>query len=206
MDIDADRLAQQVELAYGFVEALHGQAISLIKDVETQLEQEADLRLLRPGGYKYTINPQSYGLERPQVPIANFFAVFFRRFEGRATTTPFDRPVPPICFVKVVFRERGLRHPEARFGVLTRIEKHREHSEKWPKKVEDAVSRIADRALLELPWGDEAGGTRIYTDSYLSLHVEGTGVRLAELPDSEAIASRIVDPLISILRKAEEDG
>jgi hypothetical protein len=206
MDIDADRLAQQVELAYDFIEALHGQAIALIRDVETQLEQEAELRLLQPGGYRYTINPQSYGLERPQVPIADFFAVFFRRFEGRARTTPLDGTVPPIGFVKVVFRERGLRHPEVRFGVLTRIQKPPERSESWPKKVEDVVSRIADRALVELPWGDEAGGTRPYEDSYLSLHVEGKGVRLAELPDSEAIAARIVDPLITLVRKAAQES
>lgn len=202
MDINADLLTEQVKLAYDFIEALHGQAIALIKDVETQLAQEADLRLLRPGGYRYTINPQSYGLERPQVPVADYFAVFFRQFEGRVTNTPFDGAVPPIGFLKVVFRERGLKHPETRFGVLTNIKKPLERTERYPQKVEDIVGHLADRAIVGTSCCAELGETRTYEHSYVTLRIEARAVRLVELPDSEAIAERIVDPLLVMFRDA----
>ena len=42
MSIDADRLAHQVKLAYDFIDALHRQALGLIKDVETQIGEAAE--------------------------------------------------------------------------------------------------------------------------------------------------------------------
>ena len=48
MKIDAVLLAKQIKLAYDFMESLHGQALSLIKDVETQLSQSPeDLQCLK---------------------------------------------------------------------------------------------------------------------------------------------------------------
>lgn len=55
MTIDAELLADQVKLAYNFMETLHQQALSLIKDVEGQLSSRK-FRCLRPGGYRYTAN------------------------------------------------------------------------------------------------------------------------------------------------------
>ena len=206
MNTDPDRLAQQVKLAYEFIDALHGQAIALIKDVETQLAQEAELRFLQPGGYRYTINPLSYSLERPQVPIPDYYAVYFRCFEGRVKNTPLDGAVPPIGFLKIVFRERGLDHPEVRFGVLTGMERPAERASGWPKKVEDIINHVAYRALGGPVWIDRGAVRQDYQDSYVSFAIHGMGVRLADLPDSEAIAERIVDPLLKMFREAEAEG
>jgi len=206
MDIDADRLAEQVKLAYEFIDALHGQAIALIKDVETQLAQESELQFLRPGGYRYTVNPLSYSLERPQVPIADYYAVYFRHFEGRVKTTPLDGTVPPIGFLKVVFRERGLEHPEARFGVLTSIEKPPERADGFPSKFEDIVNTVTQRAVAGPAWHGREVARQNYQDSYITLTMQGMGVRLADLRDSEAVAEHIVKPLLAMFSEVVEQG
>ena len=204
MNIDADRLANQVKLAYEFMEALHGQALALIKDVETQLAQAPEeLQCLRPGGYKFAVNPLSYGLERPQATIADYYSVYFRHFADRVKNTPLDGNVPPITFLKIVFRERGLEHPEVRFGVMTEVAKPAERAHPWPKKFEDVINHITSRALVGPPWSGRGTVEQKYQDSYISLTVCGTGVRLADLPDSEAIAERIIDPLLAMYREAE---
>jgi hypothetical protein len=68
MSIDAARLAQQVQLAYDFMDALHLQAPGLIKDVETQIGEAAEaLECIQPGGsYRFTANRLSYSLATPQ--------------------------------------------------------------------------------------------------------------------------------------------
>lgn len=208
MSIDADLLAQQVELAYEFLETLHGQAIALIKDMETQLAQAPEeLQCLRPGGYKYVVNPLSYGLERPQAIIADYYAVCFRHFEGRITNTPLDREVPPIAFVKVVLREHGLEHPEVRFGIMTEIAKAPERgADQWPKKVEDLVSLFPQRAMKGPVWSDQGDIEFEHQDAYATAKLRGAGVRLADLPDSEAVDQRIVEPLLALYRDAVGRG
>jgi hypothetical protein len=203
MDVDANRLAEQVKLAYEFFEVLHGQAIALIKDVETQIAQQADLRFLQPGGYRFAINPQSYGLENPQVPIADYYAVCFRRFEGRVRNTPFDGDVPPVGFLKVVFRERDLKHPEVRFGVFKDMRKPEERGTSWPKKVEDVVGHLVERVLVGPPWIDRGGIGESYEHAYVTLDMHGRGIKLAEISDSEAVATEIVDPLVTMMPAAQ---
>lgn len=204
MDIDDRRLAEQIKLAYEFIETLHGQAIALIKDVEAQLVQASGLQLLRPGGYRYTVNPTSYSLERPQVSIADYFAVYFRYFEGRVRNTPLDGDVPPIGFLKIVFRERGLAHPEVRFGVLTDIHKPLDRADTFPQKFEDVVGTLTQRAFVGSVWNSEDGVQQDYEDAYIILKVQGKGVRLIELVDSEAVADRVVLPLVEMFDKAVE--
>jgi hypothetical protein len=203
MNINADRLAKQVKLAYEFMEALHGQALALIKDVETQLAQAPEeLQCLRPGGYRYAINEQSLTLERPQAAITDFYAVCFRHFAGRPKGTPLDGSVPPIGFLKIVFRERGLEHPEVRFGIFTNVEKPAERTHEWPSKFEDVVNHVTRRALVGTAWSDRETLRQTYQDSYISFMIQGMGVKLADLPDSEAIAERIVEPLLAMYREA----
>ncbi len=205
MTIDTDRLAKQVKLAYEFMEALHGQALALIKDVETQLSQALEeLRCLRPKGYRFTVNRQSFGLERPQATIADYYAVCLRHFAGRVKNTPLVGDLPPVGFLKVVLRERGLEHPEVRFGIVTEVTKPPERTgDKWPTKFEDLVTHLTDRALIgPPPWIDRESVEQKYQDSYISVVIRGTAVRLADLPDSEAIALRIVDPLLAMYREA----
>ena len=206
MNIDADRLAKQVKLAYDFMEALHGQALALIKDVETQLAQAPEeLQCLRPGGYRYTVNPLSYGLERPQVPMVDYYAVYFRQFAGRVRNTPLDpldRNVPPIGFLKIVLRERGLEHPEVRFGVITKVAKPAEKTDLPPTKFEDVISTTTYLALIGPPWFGREAVKQDYQDNRISLAIRGTGIRLADLPDSEAIADRIIEPLLAMYREA----
>lgn len=201
MDIEADRLSKQVKLAYEFIEALHGQALALIRDVETQLAQgPEELQCLRPGGYRFAVKAMSLSLERPQPAVADYYAVCFRHFAGRVKNTPLDEEVPPIGFLKVVLHERGLEHPEVRFGVLTDIA--RPADSRW-RKVEDMVNAVARKALEGPAWfGREIVG-ELYQDSYIRFAIRGTGVRLADLPDSEAIAERIVDPLLKMYREAK---
>lgn len=204
MEIDADRLAQQISLAYEFMETLHGQAIALIKDVESQLaEAPEEVSILRTRGYRFAVNPMSYGLERPQPVIAEYYAVYFRSFRDRVRTTPLDEDVPPICFLKIVLRERSLEHPEARFGVMTEIAKPAERGDRYPKKFEDIVNDpVTSRALLGPAWAGQQPIERDYEHSYVTMVIHGMGVRLAELPDSEAIAERLVEPLLEMYRVA----
>lgn len=201
MDIDANRLANQVKLAYEFMEAFHGQALALIKDVETQLAQTPeDLRCLRPGGsYRFAVNSLSTGLERPQANIANYYAVFFRHFEESVKNTPLDQNVPPIVFLKVVLRELRLKHPEVRFGVITKVTKSTGRADgQWPKTFEQIISHVADRALIGPLKSDQE---KDYRSSYINLAIHGTGVRLADLPDSEAVAEKIIDHLLTMYRE-----
>jgi hypothetical protein len=200
MDIDQERLAQQVKLGYDFIETLHGQALALIKDVEAQLDQASDIRCVRPGGYRYIIDPQSYTLDQPRVPIPNFYGVFFRRYKGRVKNTFFDGHVPSIGFLKVVFRERGLVHPEVRFGVMSEIRKPPERTGSKPGKFEDVATHLMDRALNGPPWADSGDVRRPYEHAYVTLQMAGQGIRLAELPDSEAVAQHIVNPLLAMLK------
>jgi len=208
MKVDADRLAQQVKLAYEFMEALHGQALALIKDVETQLVRAPEqLECLRPGGYRYTLNPLSYTLERPQAILADYYGLWFRYFEGNAirTQTPLDGNIPPIAFLKVVLRERNLVHPEVRFGIVDKVIKIADS--KWPKKFEDVHSRVADLALVgPPPWIERRNVKEDYKDSYISLEFRGVGIRLADLPDSEAIAEKVVDPLLEMYRQVATEA
>jgi hypothetical protein len=203
MNIDADRLANQVKLAYEFMEALHGQALALIKDVETQLAQALEeLQCLRPGGYRFAVNSLSLSLERPQATIADYYAVYFRHFAGRVKNTPLDGNVPPIAFLKIVFRERNLEHPEVRFGVLTEVAKPADRADSWPKKFEDIINNITRRSLGDPAWFSRETISQDYQDIYISFAIRGKGVRLADLPDSEAIAERIIDPLLAMYREA----
>jgi len=201
MRIDADRLAEQVELAYHFVDVLHKQAIALIKDVETQLAQARGIRCLQPGGYGYYTDSLSTSLERPRAQIANYLAVYLRKFEDGVQNTPFDGNVPPICFLKVVLREEGLAHPEVRFGVLKEIEKAPGRPE---SKFEDIANILFERAFLSPAWSSRGEIQEPYKDAYVDLQIRGRGVRLADLPDSEAVAERIVDPLLTMFSEAVE--
>ncbi|HUW95974.1 MAG TPA: hypothetical protein VMW58_09305 [Anaerolineae bacterium] len=205
MSIDANRLAEQIKLAYEFMETLHGQAIALIKDVEGQVAQAAEeLRCLRPGGnYRFAATPMSYSLERPQTAIADYYAVYFRHFPDRVKNALLDGDVPPICFLKVVLRERRLEHPEARFGVMTEIAKPPERGDKFPHKFEELINDpITSKALAGPAWSTQHTISQNYQHSYISMAIRGMGVRLADLPDSEAIAVRIVEPLLELYREA----
>ena len=149
MSIDADRLAHQVKLAYDFIDALHRQALGLIKDVETQIGEAAEaLECLQPGGsYRFTANRMSYSLATPQPVIANYYAAFFRHFpEQKRRTTPVDEHTPPIAFVMVVLHERDLDHPEVRFGVITSMTRAAGRDD-WPRNVEQTPTHVADVAL-----------------------------------------------------------
>jgi len=203
MNIDPDRLARQVKLAYEFVDALHGQALALIKDVETQLaEAPEELECLRPGGYRFTANAMSLSLERPQPAIADYYAVFFRNLAERVKNTPLDGKAPPIGFLKIVFRERDLKHPEVRFGIVTDVAKPAERADRWPNKFEDVVNHVARLALVGPAWFGQRSVRQSYQGSYVSLTIQGMGIRLADLPDSEAVAKRVVDPLLTMYRDA----
>jgi hypothetical protein len=201
MAIDADRLAEQVELAYHFVDVLHKQVIALIKDVETQLAQERGIRCLQPRGYGYYTDSLSTSLERPHAQIARYLAVYLREFEDGIQNTPFDGNVPPICFLKVVLREEGLEHPEVRFGVLKAIEKAPGRPE---SKFEDIANILFERAFVGPAWSGRGEIQDTYEDAYVRFQMWGRGVRLADLPDSEAIAGRIVDPLLAMFSDAAE--
>jgi hypothetical protein len=206
MSIDAKRLAEQIKVAYDFMETLHGQAIALIKDVEGQVAQaDEELQCLRPGGsYRFAATPMSYSLERPQTAIADYYAAYFRQFLDRVRNTPLDADVPPICFLKVVLRELQLEHPEARFGVITEIVKPAERGDKFPHNFEELINDpISNKALDGPAWSSQNTISRNYERSYVSMAIRGKGVRLADLPDSEAIAVRIVDPLLELYREAK---
>jgi hypothetical protein len=57
-----------------------------------------------------------------------------------------------------------------------------------------------------LPWAGRGVQERDYQDSYLSFHVTGEGVRLADLPESEAVALKVVDLLLTMYRQASVPG
>ncbi len=148
MSIDADRLAQQVKLSYEFIDALHGQALGLIKDVETQIGETAEaLECLRPGAsYLFTANRMSYSLATPRPVIANYYAVFFRHFpERQGRTTPVDEHTPPIAFVMVVLHEHGTwitrRFATACSPSMTRVPGR----DDWPRTVEQTPTHVAKR-------------------------------------------------------------
>jgi hypothetical protein len=204
MSMGADRLAEQVKLAYEFMDALHGQAIALIKDVEVQLiESTEELQCIRPGGYKYTVNPQSSGLERPQPTMADYYAVYFKRFTDRIKNTSLDAKVPPIAFLKVVLREPRLENPEVRFGIMTEITKPPDRANRHPRKFEDIISYpLTSRAIVGPAWSGRDQITQAYEHGYIRLTIHGAGVGLAALPDSEAIAREIVEPLSALYREA----
>jgi hypothetical protein len=204
MSIDADRFAQQVKLAYDFTETLHGQALALIKDVETQLEQAPEsLQCLRAGGYRFVASRQSSSLENPQPSIATYYTVCFWHYSGRIRNTPLKGELPPMPFLKVTLRERNLADPEVRFGLITQVVKAAGRDEgQWPTKLEDLVAHLADRALGSPIWATESSVDRHFEDSYVSVRILGAGVKLAALPDSEAIADQIVDPLLAMYRQA----
>jgi hypothetical protein len=64
---------------------------------------------------------------------------------------------------------------------------------------------VADTALGGPPWvGRDV--QLDFSDSYLSFHVTGKGVRLADLPDSEAVALKVVGPLLEMYRQATLPG
>ncbi len=205
MNMDPDRLAEQIKLAYEFMETLHQQAIALIKDVEGQLGQSAEeLKCLRPGGnYRFAATPMSYSLERPQVAIADYYAVYLRHFPDRIKNTMLDGDVPPICFVKVVLREPHLEHPEVRFGVITEVVKPADREDKYPHKFEELINDpISNKALGGPAWSSQKTVSQTYPHSYVTMAIRGMGVRLADLPDSEAIAVRIVEPLLRLHSEA----
>jgi len=210
MSIDADRLAHQVKLAYDFIDALHRQALGLIKDVETQVGAAAEaLECLQPGGsYRFTINPTSNSLATPQPVVANYYAAFFRHFPAHqrrtSRTTPVDEHTPPIVFVMVVLREHGMDHPEVRFGVITSMARAAGRQDNnWPSNVEQTPLHVAYAALTGgPPWAGRGVQERDYRDSSLSFHLTGAGVRLADLPDSEAVAREVVVPLLTMYRQA----
>jgi hypothetical protein len=144
MSIDADRLEQQVKLAYDFIDALHRQALGLIKDVETQVGEAAEAleSFQSGGGYRFIVNRMSSSLATPQPAIANYYAAFFKQFpEHKRGPTPVDEHTPPIAFVMVVLRERGMDHPEVRFGVLTAITRAAGRDD-WPRTVEQIPSHV----------------------------------------------------------------
>ena len=203
MTVDADRLAKQVDLAYDFIHALHGRVIDLIVDAEAQLARAEAMRCLRPRGYGYCTNALSTSLERPQVQVADYFAVYLRRFEGRIEHTPFEPNTPPIAFLKVVLRERGLTHPEIRFGVLSRIHRAAGRPE---ERFEEMAYQLAERAFLGPAWIDRGRIEQDYEDAYVSMEITGEAVRLADVPDSEAIATLIVEPLRALFLAAERNA
>ena len=135
--------------------------------------------------------------------IANYYAAFFKHFpERKKRTTLIDEHTPPIAFVMVVLRERGMDHPEVRYGVLTSIARAAGRDD-WPRTVEQTPTHVADVALIGgLPWAGRGVQERDYRDSYLSFRLTGAGVRLADLPDSEAVALKVVDPLLVMHRQA----
>lgn len=193
--MDHQLLAQQVKLAYEFMDTLHQQALSLIKDVEGQLSSEG-IRCMRPGGYKFNYNSVSASLDQPKPALTDFYCVFFMRDDTDTTTTstPVDGTAPRIGFVRVTLRERHLDHPEVRFGVIEKVEKP-DPSKQWPKKVEDALSTFSSYAFAGTKWKAEGN----YQDSYVSMNYKGLAVRLADLPNSEAIEAKIVAPLQQLL-------
>jgi hypothetical protein len=190
--------SKQVKLAYDFMDALHQQALALIKDVEGQVSDRG-VRCMRPGGYKFNFNSVSASLEQPKPVLTDFYSVCFIRSSSTATTTStsFNDEIPPIAFLRVTLRERNLHQPEVRYGVITKLEKPDKRKDSWPTKVEDLLSTFATYAFSGDSWSKKS-----YKDGYVEMTYQGDSVPFADLPDSEAIAGKIVDPLLKLLNSA----
>lgn len=193
--MDHELLSKQVKIAYEFMETLHQQALSLIKDIEGQLSSEG-IRCMRPGGYKFNYNSVSASLDQPKPALTDFYCVFFMRDDTDTTTTstPFDGTVPRIGFVRVTLRERHLDHPEVRFGVIEQVV-NLNPSKKWPNKIEDVLAIFSSSAFNGKKWKAEGS----YQDSYVSMNYKGMTVKLADLTNSEDIEEKIVIPLQQLL-------
>ena len=205
MSIDADMLANQVNTAYKFMEILHSQAISMIKDVETQLAI-IDVRCIKPGGYRFTPNPLPYSLDRPQPVIADYYALYFTHSEHQVKSIPLKEGMPIIAFVKVTLREHRMLHPEVRSGIVTSFLKLEGRDGKWPVKFQDYINDFTNKALtlslIGRMWAESGSIDKDYQDSYVSARIRGGGRRLADLPNSEAIAEFVVDPIKALLKEA----
>lgn len=203
MSIDASKLAEQVKLAYDFIDALHSQALALIKDVELQLgetsrEAGAQLAALRPGNnYQFATNSMSKAMDMPRPVVTNYYAAFFKVGSGRAKQSPADGRTP-MAFVKVVLRERDLDHPEVRFGVVSELTRGSQRAKAGPQTIEQLAMRIAESVLDSRSLTGSKQYEVEYSDSSLRCHVSGRAVRLADLPDSEAVAHKVVEPLLEM--------
>lgn len=187
--------AKQVKLAYDFMDALHQQALALIKDVEGQVS-ERGIRCMRPGGYKFNYNSVSASLEQPKPVLTDFYSVCFIRSSSTATTsnTSFNDEIPLIGFLRVTLRERNLHQPEVRYGVITKLEKPDTRKDSWPTKVEELLSTFATDAFSGDNWCKKS-----YKDGYVDMTYAGESVPFAALTDSEAIFVKVVDPLLKLL-------
>ena len=106
----------------------------------------------------------------------------------------------------MVLQERDLDHPEVRFGVITSMTRVPGWDD-WPRTVEQTPTHVADKALTgNVPWAGRGMQERDYRDSYRGFHLTGARVRLADLPDSEAVARQIVEPLLAMYCQARPSG
>lgn len=111
--------------------------------------------------------------------------------------------VPSIGFLKVVFREGGvIECPEVRFGLLTEVEKPSRRAATWPRKFGDVASHLAERAIVDSSWIDPENIPQKYEHPCVSLRIDGRGVSLVKITDSQTIAEHIADPLLAMFRDA----
>ena len=185
------KLSMQVELAYDYMNTLHSQALALLKDVEAQLSENEDrIVAIRPGGYRFTTNELSMGLETPRPSIAEFYGMCFRHKEsGKVVATPFVKPMPAIGFVKVVLFEPSLGSPEVRYGVLRDIERL-DQSDKG--KFEDVVTDVMRYATLRSATKNNDIEEKNWKNSKVSMNVSMRWVGLSRVTTSEDVGRLIV--------------
>jgi len=199
---DKSEIAEQMNLAFDFIQKLYLEVSYLIKEIEGILYDENEKFIIgRPSGYSISAR-SSTGLESNNVKLwlLRKFAVFFipeenTKLERGQTITQIDEKLK-VLYLRILLSDKNITEPVVYSGVLYRIRKKRQTG--WVKKSENVMGNIIEYNDGKIFQNLEKIN---YEDAYVTFQGKLTKTNLFEINDSENILEKIIKPSLELYRK-----
>lgn len=201
--VTKNELAEQSKLAFDFIQKLYFEVSYLIKEVESNLnEQEENFIIGRPGGYSVSGRTSS-GLEANNVKLwlMKRFAVYFAPVDFTITVkgqqkTPITGELK-LLYMRFTLEDESINEPKIIFGVLYNlVDKKRHHDfekfDRWMGHIE-----YCEHKVFSNPKDLQ------YEDAHIMMSGKFITLNLFDINDSVSIKEKIVDPMLDLYRSIQ---
>lgn len=196
-----NKIVEQSNLAFNFVEKLYLESSYLIKEIAGVLNEEEEKFVIgKPGGYGIS-SVSSRGLEANNVRmwLLKKFSVFFvaeekTEYKREALTTKIDKDLK-VLYLRIVLYDKTIKEPTIYSGVLYNIQ--RKPEAKKITKFEQLMPILESNDYKVF----KDDGKIDYNNTYIKIKGELIKNNLFEITDSESIVKKIIKPSLELYRK-----
>lgn len=195
---DKHQVAQQIELAFDFIQKMYLESVYLIREIEGQLaEHDSHFVILKPSGYG--VNSRSSNSLEPN--WVNFWLM--RKFgvafipESQTETLKAQTHTEitdslKVLYFRIILNDKKIKEPKLLFGTFYNIKKQKDGG--WVKKFENLMGQfeyVDNKLFGNLP-------DVTFENSEFQLKGRFKEVNLLDINSSEELITKVINPAIKI--------